>query len=649
MLSACSSARCSPLTAMLALVLLLVCCLCSVDARSRRTTTSSAPSPTRSTARPQTPSASARAALSSYRNFVTIYLENQSFNYLFGSYPGANGIPKALLSYQPQVDFSGRPLPSLPPCSNTNPASCLFPPHLPNRPFEGSTYIPLNSSTPFDITHAYYNEQFQLHDGRGDRYATPTTDGYPQVSTGGAWTMAYYNLTSSYLFQLASNFTLLDNHFHPAFGNSYANHLFLISGRLPLFNNSVEGCATQPDYVTKVDDSGSAFFKGNVINRCTPDGKIFSTTYPPNWPPASYDPTSPTVKQGLVISGPVPSTPVPHSPRLDFVMPMVLDTRTLGDELDDAGHSWCWYAQSYDAVLSANFSAAAGFAYHHHPFTYFHKMANLSSDYARAHQADDSRFFQKLAAGTLEEVAFVKPSDVDSFHPSSSNIGDSSPYLQRVMDAIFASPQYQAGTMLVMISFDENGGLWDHVPPYKGDADGPATRIPGILISPHHAGGRINSMPYDDMGWAQMIERRFNLSSSIVSPQRAAVTRDYTNTFDDPTRAARWSFHPEHVRATAVTAASARVEWETLDALLPMGTQPRVMWGRSPQAMTEVAVGNSTLGAEAAWVEHRVEVAGLDSNSTYFYHVLHQDVKRVPYYTLTTAPQHVVEHRWMEA
>ena len=269
-------------------------------------------------------------------------------------------------------------------------------------------------------------------------------------------------------------------------------------------------------------------------------------------------------------------------------------------------------------------------------FAYFSKFANLSSPYARAHQADDSVFFSKLAAGTLEQVSFVKPSDSDSFHPSSSNIGNSSPYLQRVMDAIFASPQYANGSMLVYISFDENGGLWDHVPPYKGDVDGPATRIPGLVISPDHAGGRINSLPYDDMAFIQMLERRFNLAT-ILQANRSAVTRDFTNSFDDITRPAQWSWTPQHVRSSFAAPGSHAVSWDTPDAYLPIGTHPRVYYGSSPSKMTQMAVGNTTTYFGSSMVFHHVVLTGLLPHTTYYYTCLFQNVSAVPYYTLTTA------------
>ena len=267
--------------------------------------------------------------------------------------------------------------------------------------------------------------------------------------------------------------------------------------------------------------------------------------------------------------------------------------------------------------------------------SYFSKFANLSSPYAQQHQADDSVFFSKLAAGTLEQVTFLKPSNSDSFNPSSSTIGGTSSYLQTAMQAILASPQYQAGTMLVYISFDHNAGLYDHVPPYRGDVDGPATRVPGIVISPDHAGGRVNSLPYDDMAFIQMLERRFNLTT-ILQPNRTAVTRDFTNSFDDITRPAQWNWTPEHVRTAFVVPGSHAVSYDTVDAYLPIGTLPRVFYGASPTTMTQVAVGNTTTYFGSSVAFHHVVLTGLQYHTTYYYTILFQNLTAVPYYTFTT-------------
>ena len=50
--------------------------------------------------------------------------------------------------------------------------------------------------------------------------------------------------------------------------------------------------------------------------------------------------------------------------------------------------------------------------------------------------------------------------------------------------------------MLVIVTYDENGGFWDHVPPPAagwGDRWGPGTRIPAIIVSPFAKRGYVDT------------------------------------------------------------------------------------------------------------------------------------------------------------
>ena len=69
--------------------------------------------------------------------------------------------------------------------------------------------------------------------------------------------------------------------------------------------------------------------------------------------------------------------------------------------------------------------------------------------------------------------------------------------------------------MLVIVTYDENGGYWDHVPPPagpgRGDRWGPATRVPTLIVSPLARKGVIDSTTYDTTSILKLITRRFDL------------------------------------------------------------------------------------------------------------------------------------------
>ena len=65
---------------------------------------------------------------------------------------------------------------------------------------------------------------------------------------------------------------------------------------------------------------------------------------------------------------------------------------------------------------------------------------------------------------------------------------------------------------LVIVTYDENGGFWDHVPPPRGDRWGPGTRIPAIIVSPFARKGFVDSTSYDTTSILKFITRRFGLT-----------------------------------------------------------------------------------------------------------------------------------------
>jgi acid phosphatase len=74
-----------------------------------------------------------------------------------------------------------------------------------------------------------------------------------------------------------------------------------------------------------------------------------------------------------------------------------------------------------------------------------------------------------------------------------------------------ASPQWK--NMVIVITYDEYGGQWDHVAPPKGDPLGPGSRIPAIIISPFAKKGTVDHTQYDSASTIRLIEKRFGLDA----------------------------------------------------------------------------------------------------------------------------------------
>lgn len=140
-------------------------------------------------------------------------------------------------------------------------------------------------------------------------------------------------------------------------------------------------------------------------------------------------------------------------------------------------------------------------------------------------------FFADCAAGTLPELAFVDPPFAGEGQGTS---GDDHPqgdiragedFLNRIYEAVTRSPGW-ARTALV-ITFDEWGGFFDHVPPpagpipdldlAAGNTDGlRGFRIPVVLISPFAARRRVSHTVYDHTSILKLVEWRWGLDPLTV-------------------------------------------------------------------------------------------------------------------------------------
>ena len=400
---------------------------------------------------------------------VVLYLENRSFDHLFGLYPGADGIANARARQHGtvQVDRTGKPYATLPvPVADKagKPDPRLTDP-IPNGPFRLEPKVGL-ADTMFSPIHAYYANRKQINGGRNDRFVAE--------GNSGGLTMGYYDGSSLGLWKLAQRFTLADNFYQSAFGGSFLNHMWLACACTPVFPNA-------PRAITAVDDDGHVpgVHEEAYVTR---DGYAVNTMQG-SW---LYDPTK---KQALL---PPQSAP------------------TIGDRLSDKGIPWAYYAQDFSRAVRAKQEGKglSSFSYHHHPFTYFKRFID-SEEQRRAHLKDREDFMADIRNGKLPPVSFYKPTGGKNMHPGRGSVADGDTEAMEVVQALMASPQWK--NTVVIVTFDENGGYWDHAAPPRVDRFGPGSRIPTIVVSPFSEGGRIDHTQYETVSILKLIEERFGL------------------------------------------------------------------------------------------------------------------------------------------
>ena len=100
-------------------------------------------------------------------------------------------------------------------------------------------------------------------------------------------------------------------------------------------------------------------------------------------------------------------------------------------------------------------------------------------------------FIKAIDAGQLPQVTFYKPQGNLNEHAGYADVLAGDQHIADVVAHLEKSPQWQH--MVVVITYDENGGIWDHVAPPKGDRWGPGTRVPALIVSPYGETGQRRS------------------------------------------------------------------------------------------------------------------------------------------------------------
>ncbi len=67
--------------------------------------------------------------------------------------------------------------------------------------------------------------------------------------------------------------------------------------------------------------------------------------------------------------------------------------------------------------------------------------------------------------------------------------------------------------MVIIVTYDENGGAWDHVAPPAADLLGPGSRVPTLIISPFAKKAYVDHTQYDTASVLRLITRRYGLET----------------------------------------------------------------------------------------------------------------------------------------
>lgn len=467
-------------------------------------------------------------------NVVVIFAENRGFDNLYGLYPGADGIPgvnpTSRSAYVAQKDFDGNVLPVLPPtwggmtsAGQSHVITQSQSAGLPNQPFQidaaNSSVHMDQAEVTRDLVHRFYNNQMQIDGGKNDHFAA--------YSDAGGLSMGYYDGSKMQLWKIASQYTLADRFFMGAFGGSFLNHQYLICACAPTYPNADAATSPAKGSISAIDvdangklirltpgtgnpasvlSGAPVYLRDSTLTPKDASGMFYAV----NTMQPLYQPSGNAVGANAAYADAGKATTLPAQTQT-----------TIGDALSAKGVDWAWYSGGWNAALAdasnaprkVIYAGKTQFQTHHQPFNYYGRFDPATSAGAAqrtAHLKDfDASFLQDAAAGTLPPVAFYKPQGNLNQHAGYASVADGDAHIADVIARLQASPQWKH--MLIVVTYDENGGFWDHVAPPEGDRWGPGTRLPAILISPYVRKGFVDHTQYDTGSILRFITRRFGL------------------------------------------------------------------------------------------------------------------------------------------
>jgi phospholipase C len=209
----------------------------------------------------------------------------------------------------------------------------------------------------------------------------------------------------------------------------------------------------------------------------------------------------------------------------------LLDNVVVPDELQQRNVTWGTYGDGASSLLIA-------------------LTVGIATRYPQPVRFSFEDFVSQAASGTLPQVVWLDPNigtsdgtvtNNDDHPPSDPQIG--SQFLSQVYHAVTTSPQW-AHTAL-FITWDENGGEYDHLPPAPacapdtkapilvgndqgtpGDFTRYGFRVPLIVVSPYAKKGYASHNVYDHTSIARFIEAKFKIPALTARDANADALMD---------------------------------------------------------------------------------------------------------------------------
>jgi phospholipase C len=387
-------------------------------------------------------------------HFIYIIQENITFDHYFGTYPGADGIPaNTLLPYLP----GGKPQ--------------MAPFHL------HQTFIP------HDLNHSWQAAHAAMDNGKMDGFlwaewplalrrfwkgTVPEPDPEEVIPVPGIPSLPVRR-NNQRRQQVGEGAAVAGGQFNPG----------IYAGPLPATPNWVKNTMSYYDW-HEIPNYWEYARKFTLCDR------FFSSLAGPSEPNHLY---SVAASSGGMVNNPMRNVAGQEG---------VYSFPTMAELLQNSGISWKYYDEKPNPHKHSLWNPLPGFrAFRDNP-----KLMD--------HLVSLNEFKTDLSTGGLPQVCWIVPTAIDSEHPPA----DSARGMWHVTDlvnAVMKSPYWK--NTVIIVTWDDFGGFYDHVPPPDVDKYGYGPRVPAIVISPYSRAGKICHTTFDFTSPLKLIETKFGLQS----------------------------------------------------------------------------------------------------------------------------------------
>lgn len=191
-----------------------------------------------------------------------------------------------------------------------------------------------------------------------------------------------------------------------------------------------------------------------------------------------------------------------------------IDLPTIFDQLEARGISWRYYYSPFEPYFAL--------------LRYFPHI-NASSEMVSKIVPMNS-LLSDVRSGDIAQVTYIDPAanaTISEHAPGNVTMGEE--WTRSVVETFMSAPQW--ASTAILLTMDESGGFYDHVPPPQVDEWGYAFRIPFTLVSPYAKRMWIDHTVMDHTSILQFIARNWDLPPLTARQANAA---DLSSMFDFP-------------------------------------------------------------------------------------------------------------------